>query len=145
MKRNAKKVAILSITLILVAAAAVGFYMYNRGPVNIRTSRSTEINAKQLYQEYQEDNINARSTYDEKILSVSGKVASISKNQQGEPVVKLETATDGGYVNCTFQEQVSMNEGEMVKIKGLCTGMGQSEPELGIPGDVYISRAIFIN
>ena len=144
MKLKAKQVIIISISLLLVTAVAVGLYMYNRGPVNIRTSRSVDVCAINVYKEYLSDSAAARKNYDGKVLSITGRVSDIGKNQQGEPIVKLETGTDGGYINCTMDEPVSLQEGQDAIIKGLCSGMGQGEPELGIPGDVYITRAIFI-
>lgn len=144
MKLKAKRVAIIGVSLLMVTAVAVGFYMYNRGPVNIRTSRSIDISSNEVYGKYLTDSSSARKSYDGKVLSVTGKVSAISENQQGQPIVKMETGTEGGYVNCTMDEPVSLTEGQLATIKGLCSGMGQGEPELGIPGDVYITRAIFI-
>ena len=135
-----KKYIILFILTIVVIGGAIGFYLFNKGPVNIKNAGATKVDAVALYKAFVKDSVQAREVYTNKILEVSGMVTRVSKNQQNQVIVMLQTNEGGAYINCTMEEAVSPAENKQAILKGICTGMGMSDPNLGILGDVYLIR-----
>ena len=136
-----KKYIIFSILAIIVISGAIGFYLFNKGPVSVKNARATKVNAVALYKSFLKDSLQARQTYLNNILEVTGMVTKVSKNQQNQVIVMLQTNEGGAYINCTMEEEaVSLAENQQAVLKGICTGMGMSDPDLGILGDVYLVR-----
>lgn len=136
-----KKNIVFFLLAIIVIGGAVGFYMFNKGPEDIRSASAIKTGAVALYAAYLNDSVEARKTYADKILEVSGLVMKVSKNQQGQVIVMLQTKEAGAFVNCTMEEKGTvLTENKQATLKGICTGMGMSDPDLGILGDVYLIR-----
>lgn len=141
-----KKIIILFLLATAVIAGAAGFYFYNKGPVNIKSSEAIKMEAAALYQVFSKDSAQARKTYADKILEVSGIIKQISKNQQNQVIVMLQTNEAGAFINCTLEEdKPSLIENKPVSLKGICTGMGMGDADLGILGDVYLIRCYPVN
>jgi hypothetical protein len=131
---------------VALIAGATGFYFFNKGPVNIKSSEATKIEAAALYQVFSKDSVQARKTYADKILEVSGTIKQISKNQQNQVIVMLQTNEAGAFINCTLEEdKPGLVENKSVSLKGICTGMGMGDADLGILGDVYLIRCYPVN
>jgi len=141
MTLNAKKVIIFSILAILAIGAAYAFYMYTKGPVNIKNETSVKVDAITLYQAFLKDSLQSRNKYTNRIVESTGEVAKISQNQQNQVIVLLKTNETGAYINCTMEGPADkIAEKENITLKGLCTGIGMGDEELGILGDVYLIR-----
>jgi hypothetical protein len=141
-----KKNIIFIFSVIIIIAAATGFYFYNKGPVNVQSSRSIKINAAALYQIFLADSLQAKKNYADKVLEVSGTIKQVSKNQQNQVIVMLQTNEAGAFINCTLEEdKTGLIENKPVTLKGICTGMGMGDAELGILGDVYLTRCYIVN
>ncbi|MEO7263343.1 MAG: hypothetical protein ABIW38_00455 [Ferruginibacter sp.] len=144
MKGQGKKITIV-VFILLGIAASIGFYLYNKGPVNIKNANAIKINANELYNDFITDSASAQKKYTGKVLSVNAKVSSSTVNQNGEQLILLNTALQSAFINCTFEEKdVKIIAGEQVTIKGLCSGIGQGDIDLGIAGDVYLSRCYLL-
>ena len=136
-----KKYIIFFILTIIAISVAFGFYLFNKGPVNIKNARATKVDAAVLYTAFLKDSVQSKQSYTNKILEVTGMVTRLSKNQQNQVIVMLQTNEGGAYINCTMEEEaVSIEENKQAKLKGFCTGMGMGDPDLGILGDVYLIR-----
>jgi hypothetical protein len=143
MTGKTKKIILITIAILVIAAVSIGYYMYNRGPVNVNNSSGLPINAGALYTAYTADSVAARKKYDEKILEVTGQISEIKQNTQDQQVILLKTSSEGGYINCTMEVPASnLKVSDHVIIKGICSGIGQGDPDLGILGDVYLTRSI---
>ena len=130
---------------LLLAASAFAYYMYNKGPMDIKTASAIKVDAVQLYKAYVTDSTTAQKKYNGKVVEVKGTVAGISANQQNETLVLLASGEEGAHVNCTLeQEGITLAEGQQVVLKGICDGTGQAEPELGIKADLYVTRVYLI-
>ena len=128
--------------MILVACGIFGYYMYNKGPIDVKSSTGVKATPDELYTSYTTDSISAHKKYDDKVLSVKGEVKEITQNSQKQQVILLKTSSSGGYINCTMEESISnVKPGDSVTVKGLCNGIGQGDADLGIPGDVYLTRS----
>ena len=136
-----KKNIVFFILAIIIIAGAIGFYLFNKGPVNVKNAPAAKVEAAALYQAFLKDSALAKQTYTNKILEVTGMVTRVSKNKQNQVIVMLQTNEAGAYINCTMEEEaVSPEENKQAVLKGICTGMGMSDPDFGILGDVYLIR-----
>ena len=145
MTKKTKRIIIPLIFLVLFAAA-YGYYLYNKGPLSVVNSSAIEMSADDLYTEFSTDPANATKRYAGKILAVSGTVKSHSTNQQKQMIILIKTYANGGFINCTMEENgVQVKEGMRVIIKGICSGIGSGDEDLGIRGDVYLARGYVIN
>jgi hypothetical protein len=141
-----KKNILLFILAIAITGAAVGYYYYNKGPADINRSHATKINAVALYQVFLSDPELAKKNYTDKILEVTGVIKQVSKNQLNQVVVMLQTNEAGAFVNCTLEKDGTVfTENRSVALKGICTGMGMGDADLGIAGDVYLIRCYAVN
>jgi hypothetical protein len=141
-----KKYIILAVLAVAIIACVTGFYFYNKGPVNVQSSKAIKINAAALYQIFLADSLQAKKNYADKVLEVSGTIKKVSKNQQNQVIVMLQTNEAGAFINCTLEEdKAGLVENKPVTLKGICTGMGMGDADLGILGDVYLIRCYPVN
>ena len=143
MKHNTKKIFIIAVLSMLVLSISAGIYLYNKGPLDVRSVRGTPVDAGELYSLFTNDSVLAGKKYISRVLLVSGQVSEISVNASQQKIVLIKTGTDGAYVNCTLEEasnDIAVNK--PISIKGICSGIGQGDADLGIPGDIYLTRCI---
>ncbi|MEO6776140.1 MAG: hypothetical protein ABI467_24505 [Kofleriaceae bacterium] len=84
-----------------------------------------EVTAKQLFADYQANEVRADDRYKGKLLRVSGRVAKIAKDITGDPYVGLATANEFEIVQAVFDD----NSGLAALVKGMplalrCQGAG---------------------
>ena len=139
-----KKNLLPVLLLILLAGAGVGYYFYNKGPVNIENAVAQKVEAAGLYQAFASDSISAQQKYSGKILIVSGRLGQTSRNQQGLSIIFLKTGNSGSFINCTLEQELpsGLKENQLLQIKGICSGLGQADAELGIEPDLYLERCL---
>ena len=145
MTGRTKRTIIVSALLITALGVSVGYYMYNKGPMDVRNSSAIKITAAELYNSLSVDSTTALKKYAGKVLLVKGLVSSISVNQQKEKLILLKTTADGASINCTMEEDPgNINTNDEVNIKGICSGIGQADEDLGIKAVVYLTRCCLI-
>jgi hypothetical protein len=141
-----KKNIIFFFLAVIVIASAIGFYFFNKGPVNIKNAPSIKTEATSLYQAFSKDSAGAKKIYLNNVLEVTGMIKRVSKNQENQVVIMLQTNEVGAYINCTMEEDVTgIAENNQATLKGICTGMGMGDADLGIMGDVYLVRCYLQN
>lgn len=140
MKRKAKNI-LISLLFFVIIAVAIAFYFFNKGPLNVQDSSAVQVSAIELYKQLSNDSSLALKTYAGKILEVTGKVNSVSQNQRKQQVIILDAMAETGYINCTMEKNASaIKISDQVTLKGICSGIGQGDADLGIKGDVYLTR-----
>ena len=118
---------ILIIVFVLAAIGGfVGYKMYNKPHIDVaETSAEISIQANELMNQFSLNETTANNTYLEKIIGVSGKIASI-KIENEKPIITLKTNNDFGSILCHFEKNNlninQLKEGQNVTIKGICTG-----------------------
>ncbi len=145
MNRKVSKTILLSIICIIAIAVALGYYFFNKGPADVKNSDAIKMEAPLLYVQFSSDSTQAIKKYSGKVIEVFGEVNAISTNQQNEKIILLKTNVGGASVNCTMEEEpgnIQLND--RVVIKGICSGIGQGDVDMGIPGDVYLTRCFII-
>ena len=146
MTRRTKKTIILSILGLAAIGISIGLYFFYKGPVCVSCTSGKKVSSTVLYQAFLNDSITARKEYSsnartDKILEVSGLVTQVSQNTQNQAFILLKTAVSGASVNCTMEGPVEKTkEGDTIIIKGICIGLNGGDADLGISGDVYLTR-----
>ena len=141
MSPTMKKIIIYAVIGVLIIGACIAYYMYTKGPVDVKNASGIKIASSALYQSFSKDSSLAKKNYSDKIVEASGIVEKISQNQQNQAIVFLKTGENGAYVNCTMEGPAQgIKEKDSISVKGICTGMGMGDADLGILGDVYLVR-----
>ena len=140
------KRTILAVALpVTVLGALFGYYQYNKGPMDVKNNSAIYISATELYNLFSTDSAAALKKYSGKVLLVKGRVSSVSVNQQKEKVILLKTMIGSASINCTMEDDPgNITVNDEVNIKGICSGIGQGDEDLGIRGDVYLTRCFLI-
>jgi hypothetical protein len=141
MTAKSKRILLGSVLFVIIAIASAGFFLYNKGPVDIKNSKGIPVSATDLYALYSHDSLEAGKKYNDRILVVRGEVAEISLNSQQQKIILLKTGTSQAFINCTLEEpDENIKVTDEINIKGICSGIGEGYPDMGISGDVYLTR-----
>jgi hypothetical protein len=148
---SAKKIILFAILVTVLAAATIGYKMYNKKHFSVESAAPVaEITAIDLLQIFVADSTLAKNKYigdesNHKVVQVSGVIKEITKNQLQQIVLKLKTSTDGAFINCEMEGKVGSNTaaGNNIILKGICDGY-LYEADFGIPGDVNFKRCFII-
>lgn len=137
-----KKYIITGCCIILLLISGFVWFVYNKAPQNIQEAIAIKVNANDLYKTFINDSAMARSQYTGKVLQVEGIITDISKNQQAQTIILLSAGQEGAGINCTLEQEPSdaLKTGQVLTIKGYCSGIGTGDIDLGIPGDIYMGR-----
>ena len=127
--------------LLILIGVAAAFYLWNKPHQDVANAAALKTDAVSLYKIFSTDSIAANKKFTQQVIKVSGTINRILKNQQNQTVVLIKTNTDGAYINCTIeQDSNNLQAGQNLNIKGICNGIGQGDADLGIKGDVYLTR-----
>jgi hypothetical protein len=141
MQANTKKSILLSLTVLVLAAVLTGYYFYNKGPLDVKSSKGIPATSTELYHSFSTDSVGAHKKYTGKVVAVSGEVTEISTNTRNQKIVLIKTGEEGGHVNCTMEGELgNIRHSGRITVKGIVTGIGQGDADLGILGDVYLIR-----
>lgn len=139
--KSKTKAILLAAAVLILAGGLTGFYLFNKAPLDVRTARGIKVKATDLYKTYATDTVKANKEFTGKVVAVTGEAVSVSENLQQQKIILIKTFTDGAYVNCTMEGDLgTIAPSQKVILKGIATGIGQGEPDLGIMGDVYLIR-----
>lgn len=126
---------------VILTAATVGYLMWNKPHKNVSDATGIKIGAEELYSSFINDSAKARIAYVDKVVQVPGEIVKISENQQAQQIIFFKTQVSGGFVNCTMEEKINgISEGDRIVIKGICSGYIGGDADMGLPGDVFITR-----
>jgi hypothetical protein len=100
----------------------VWVFYWNKPQQNIKNAKALSIQATELFNIYSTAEKTTNDKYIDKIIEVSGEVFMVSKNNEGKQVILLKTNDPMFGINCTMEEEANVKEGDLVKIKGICTG-----------------------
>lgn len=123
MTKKLKKPALV-LLLIIAVAFFVTYKMWNKERRDVTDEKGVEITAVQLVKEFQDNEAEANKKYLDKAMQVSGSIAKIEKNQEGNITVLLASDDAFAGVFCTLKENsLNLKDSSRVVIKGLCSGM----------------------
>jgi|GEM_PF-1096360 len=148
MTPKTKRTILYTVLCLVAIGAGVGYYLYNKKPLNPNdVSPDTKTTSTELYQAFAADTVAAKKKFSrtDEVVEVSGVVMSISQNADKQPVFQLKTTVEKAFINCTMEGPAeNIKEGDNIKLKGLCIGMGENVPEMDVFGDVYMTRCYLI-
>lgn len=110
----------------LFAALLALLYIFRKSAVSVESKKAdVEIDAGSLVHAFENNESEANELYLGKIVSVKGKVESISEDEVGISVY-LKNDDDIAGIICSFDKSAkdisTIRRGDMVQIKGICTG-----------------------
>ena len=114
---------ILGIIIILLLAFIV---VINLPQASIKNKAADySIDANELFSAYSVNEAKANSTYNGKVIEVSGKLIDLSVDEQGNPVLLLDSGDDFGGILCTLDNKPKSlpSIGQEIKVKGQCNGI----------------------
>lgn len=140
--RKKVTINIILVTIMgLSTLAFIGFVIWNKPHRNIKDATAVEINAVDLYRALSHDSTKTKSLFVNKIVAVTGEVKQIQKNHEGAQVILLQTGITDASVNCTMEENsTKIKAGDTIEVKGICIGYISADEDLGLPGDVFLTR-----
>jgi len=118
------KIFLIAILVFIVCGAAVAYVIWNKPQRNVENEKGIEVTSAQLVNDYQANEATANAKYLDKAIQVTGTIAEIKNNQDGNSTITL--ASDDAFtgVFCTLkQNTTNLNSGASVTIKGICSGM----------------------
>lgn len=121
------KKIVISILVLVIALAVVGYKMYNKPHVDVAIEKADiTITANNLFADFSNDEEKANATYLDKIVEVKGVIGKIA-NEEEKVIINLNTGDDFGSVLCHLSDSSigkvkDIKEGESIKVKGICTG-----------------------
>lgn len=140
-----KKRILLAVLLIVIAATIYLYQEYNRTNVNISLAEPLyTVSANQLIMAFSGDDSVASRKYVGKIISVTGMVKNIDRDDQGHFTLSLGDTSSTSSVRCSVDSiyssrAASLKRGMSVLVKGNCTGYNEDEL-LGL--DVIVNRCV---
>ena len=123
-----KKLLAVGLFLALLGLGT-GYFIYNKPFKNMaRAEADVALNAPDLFSAFEADESAANQKYLDKVIKVTGTVKEVSKGDDGNISVTLETGNELFGVICQLdnlskQEKTDFQPGEKVTFKGICTGM----------------------
>lgn len=117
---------LILIALGLVIGLATLLYTFRKSAVTVESKKAdVQIDAAGLLDAFEEDESEANEIYLGKIVSVTGKVESVSEDSVGISVYLKEDGDISGII-CSFDKSANdvatIDKGNIVEIKGICTG-----------------------
>jgi hypothetical protein len=142
--KKRKNIFLLS-AIIFIAAITAGYLLWNKPHKNVKDAVAVEVTATDLYNLFIADSSKSKNLYVDKIILVSGRVEKISVNQQLQDIILLKTAVTGAYINCTMENKTTgVKDHDSISIKGICSGYISGDIDMGLPGDVFLTRGYIL-
>lgn len=157
MKRNKifKLVAAIIFAGIIIGLS-IAYYLFNMPQRDVQDSKTDfSLSASSIVNEYllNADSANAKYLQEEgdsKILSVKGKIFSISVDQKNQKVILLKDSLEKAGVSCTFMQTTNSHAenlkiGETVTIKGVIRSGAGFDKDLDFYENVIMEKCDIIN
>lgn len=124
---NRKRIILYAIIAIIIVGAVFTYlWTFRKAEISVGSKKAAfEMNADELLKHFEDDETSANTTYLDKVILVEGPVNSITEDSLVTTVYLKDPDAISG-VLCSFNNSVidtsKLSIGEVVKIKGLCSG-----------------------
>lgn len=122
--------AIIIVLVVIVVGAGIGLKMFFKPHADVNKMKADfKVEAPSLIDEFQKTEDAATTKYSEKVLEISGKLASKSQLPNGTTLLMLEDEMQG--ISCQLDSNwvadnqaiiESLQPGSAVTVKGVCKG-----------------------
>jgi len=120
------KIALFFVAFIALSAILAALYMYNLKHTDMAKAKPDfVVTASQLVKAFEDDETAASAMYVNKIIEVSGTIASVKPADNNVLNITLATGSDLSSVICTFpaiSEAIKFSAGDEITIRGECSG-----------------------
>jgi cytochrome c-type biogenesis protein CcmE len=117
------KVLLLAVGIGLIAGLLLLYWIFNKPHRDVAKEMGITLSAQQLYDSFRTNEASANSQYLDKAIELTGTVADVSTNQEGQKVVSFSTNDPLVMINCTFKtDPGNLKAGDSITFKGICTG-----------------------
>lgn len=141
MTNKAKRNVSLIFIAIVIAITIVGYNIWNKPHLNVKDANAIKTTAIALYSNLSKNDSIAKSNYVNKVVEVTGEITQVFFNQRHKQILLLKSNVSGGSVNCTMEEKITnIRVGELIALKGICIGYIGGDMDMGLPGDVFLTR-----
>ena len=155
-KKKILKIILIIIGVLILIGGGVGFYMFNKPARDVQNTKTDfSYNASEIVNEYLIDAQTANEKYldeagNSKVLEISGVVAEITEDFNGQKVILLKAASDKAGVSCTFTPETNSNSikikiGEEITIKGVIRSGASFDEDLDMYENVIIEKSDIVS
>lgn len=155
-KKKLLKIGLAVFVVVLIAGVGIVLYLFNKPHQNVQEAAiDFKINATDLVAEYLNEPAKANEKYldeegNSKIMAVTGKVHSITKDMNNQLVVLLKEEGDKAGVSCTFSAATNssaerLSVGQLITIKGVIRSGAGYDEDLELYEDVIIEKCDVLN
>jgi hypothetical protein len=120
------KIALFFVSFIALSAILAALYMYNLKHTDMAKAKPDFVVAATVFQKEFEDNETTASTrYINKIVEVTGIIASVKPAENNILSISLKTGSDISSVICTFPAVTDLSKfiiGNNITLRGECSG-----------------------
>ena len=122
----------LALIIVSIIASVYGMYLYDKKPADIRIEKANfDLTASDLLASFNKDEVAANAKYNDKVISVKGKIASITIDSTSASVT-LDGGNPSSTITCSFYDEeiksvTALAKGSEITIKGKCTGIMKNE------------------
>jgi hypothetical protein len=120
------KVALFFVTFIAIAAILAALYLYNMKATDMSKAKPDFIlTASALQKAFEDDETKASVKYINKIVEVTGKIASVKPAENKVVSISLVTESDLSAIICTFpaiNDPSVFKAGDQITLRGECSG-----------------------
>lgn len=150
-KKRLFKIAAIVMMAGLLTGAVIILYMFNMPQRNVQNSDTDfSLTTSQLVTEYLSNAKAANGKYlaedgNSKILEITGTIATISENFNGQKVILLKEGNDKAGVSCTFLTETGINAailkiGETTTIKGVIRSGAAYDEDLELYEHIILDK-----
>jgi hypothetical protein len=154
-KKILKIVAIVGVAGLLIGGG-IGLYMFNMPHRDVQSANADySLKSSEIVAEYLSDRDAANQKYlaadgDSKILEVTGTIAKISEDFNGNKVVLLKETGEAAGVSATFtpetnQHTEGLSTGQTITVKGVIRSGASYDEDLEMYEHVIIEKSDVVN
>ncbi len=117
------KIVLIVGAIVLIAGSITVFWLFNKPHRDVTKEQGMQLSAQKLYDAFRTNEAQANKQYLDKAIEMTGEVAEVITNQDGNIVVNFKTNDPLFVINCTFKTNPGLlKPGQMITFKGICTG-----------------------
>jgi hypothetical protein len=145
MMMRPKRILLIAVLAALATGGFWGWRAYTRKPADICDKKTdVSIEAVALIKAFEGDEAASNKMYLDKSIAVKGMVKAVDKDEKGYYTVVLGDTAAMSAVRCAIDsvhsaEVAGVKQGQVVTIKGFCTGY--KADDLGLGADVILNRS----
>ena len=132
------RIVLLIVGIAIITGGIIAYRIFTKPHRDVSAEKGLELSAQSLYDAFRTDEAAANTKYLDKAIALTGEVAEVTTNQEGNTVVNFKTNDPLFMINCTFKTKPGeLAPGQTITFKGICTGY--------IPGfNVVINEGVLV-